>query len=128
MCSWKNEEIKNTRNWTTFVLWLNFFYHSHVIIQTLNTIFLWQNYQHINHDNNLQLSHVLCSLRTKIQSLNDIEKFINISKYSYISIYGGHGLIMIYNMQMLLHSYDKAIWNEFEYIIATFYIKTHMCL
>jgi hypothetical protein len=47
----------------------------------------------MNHDHNL--------------SSNDIQKFINTLKYSYISIYDGHGLIVMHNMQMLLHSYDK---------------------
>jgi len=63
----------------------------------------------MNHDHNL--------------SSNDIQKFINTSKYSYISIYDGHGLIVMYNMQMLLHSYDKTMCNGFEYIILTFSIK-----
>ncbi len=68
-------------------------YHSHVIIGTFNTNSLWQHYQDINHDHNLQVSHVLCILETKIQSSNGVQNFINTSKYSYISIYDGHGLI-----------------------------------
>jgi hypothetical protein len=44
-------------------------------------------------------------------SSNDMQKFINTSKYSYISIYDGHGLMVMYNMQMLLHSYDKTLCN-----------------
>jgi hypothetical protein len=34
-----------------------------------------------------QLSHVLCSLRTKIQSSNDIEKLINISNILYFNLW-----------------------------------------
>jgi hypothetical protein len=43
-------------------------------------------------------------LETKIQLSNDIQKVINTSNYAYISIYSGHGLIMMYNTQMFLHS------------------------
>jgi len=55
--------------------------------------------------------HVLCILETRIQSSNDGHNFINTSKYSYISIFDGHGLIMMYNTQMFLHSYDVTTCN-----------------
>jgi hypothetical protein len=89
-------------NWTTFVPKLNFYYYSHVIIQALNTNSLKQHYQDINHDPNLQVSRVLCILETRIQSSIDVHNFINTSKYSYISIYDGDSLIIMYNAQMLL--------------------------
>ncbi len=98
--------LKASPNLTPFVLWLKEFYHSHAIMQALNTNSLQQHCQDINHDHNLQVSHILCILETKIHLWNDIEKIINTSKYSYISIYGGHGLIMMYNMQIILHSYN----------------------
>jgi hypothetical protein len=116
--------LKKFANWTTFVLWSKNFYHSHVIRQAFNTNSLRQHYQDINRDHNLQVSHVLCILETKIQSSNDVQNFINILKYSYISIYDGHGLIMMYNTQMLLHSYYKTTCNGLEYILATFNIRT----
>jgi hypothetical protein len=87
----KMNRLKTFANWTTFVPQLKNFYHSHVIIQALNTNSLKQHYQYINHDPNLQVSHVLCILETRIQSSNDVNNFINTSKYSYISIYDGHG-------------------------------------
>jgi hypothetical protein len=62
--------------------------------------------------------------KIKIQLSNDIQKFINTSKYSYISIFGDNGLIMIYNTQILLHCYNKTTCNGFEYIIPTFNITT----
>jgi len=62
--------------------------------------------------------------KKKIRLSNDIQKFINTSKYSYISIYGGHGLIMICNTQMSLHSYNITTCNRYECIITTFNIKT----
>ncbi len=100
------------------------FYHLHVIIQAFNTNYLWQHYQDINHDHKLQVSHVLCILETRIQSSNDVQNFINILKYSYISIYDGHGLVMMYNTQMFLHFYYTATCNGSEYISTTFNIKT----
>jgi hypothetical protein len=45
--------LKNFANWITFVPWLKNFYHSHVIIQALNTNSLQQHHQDINHDHNL---------------------------------------------------------------------------
>jgi hypothetical protein len=125
--------LKTSPNLTPFVLQWKKFYHSHAIMQALNINSLQQHCQNINHDHNLQGTHNLCILETKIRLWNDIEKIINTSKYSYISIYGGHGLIMMYNMQMLLHSYNIRTCNGFEYIVVTFDIKTwcnsyHMCL
>ncbi len=35
-------------------------------IQALNIIFLCQHYEDINHDHNLQMSHILCFTQTKI--------------------------------------------------------------
>ncbi len=52
--------LKTFGNWTTSIPWLKTFYHSHVIIQGLNTNSLQRHYQDINHDHNLQISHVLC--------------------------------------------------------------------
>jgi hypothetical protein len=104
--------LKTFANWTTFVPWFKNFYHSHAIIQAFNTNSLKQHYQDINHDPNLQVSHVICILETRIQSSNDVHNFINTSKYSYISIYDGYGLIIMYNAQMLLHSYYTTTCNE----------------
>jgi hypothetical protein len=61
------------------LLFLNliFFYHSHVIIQALNTNFFKQHHHDINHDPNLQVLHILCILETRIQSSNDVHNFIH---------------------------------------------------
>jgi hypothetical protein len=68
---------------------LNYF---HVIIQTLNTTFLCQHYEDINHDHNLQMFHILCLIEIRIHhALANVHKFINSSKYLYISI---HDLVM----------------------------------
>jgi hypothetical protein len=100
MHGWRDENIKNVCKLDTFCSSIDFLKnHSHVIIQALNTYYLWQHYQD-NNDHNLQVSHIPCILETKIQSSNVIQKVINTSKFFYISIYGGHGLIMMYNMQI----------------------------
>jgi len=70
-----NSSIKNLDN-------------SHVIIQALNTTYLRQHYKDINYDHNFQMSHILCLIETKIHHESiDVHKFINSSKYSYISIH-----------------------------------------
>jgi hypothetical protein len=62
----KMNRLKTFANRTTFVLQFKNFYHSHVIIQALNTNFLKQQYQYINHDPNLYVSHVFCILEAII--------------------------------------------------------------
>ncbi len=62
--------------------------NSHVIIQALNTTYLRQHYKYINYDHNFQMFHILCLIKTKIHhGSTDVHKFINSSKYSYISIH-----------------------------------------
>jgi hypothetical protein len=70
------------------------------------------------------IMHILCILKTRIRSSNDGHSFINTSKYSYISIFDGHGLIMMYNTQMFLHSYYVTTCNGSSYISITFNIRT----
>jgi len=49
----------------------------------------------------------------------NIHKFINISKYSYILIYDGYGLIMMYNTQLFLPSYNTTMCNKSKYKTIT---------
>ncbi len=49
------KRLKTFANWTPFVPWLNFFYHSHVIIQAFNTNSFQHHYQDIDHNHNLQV-------------------------------------------------------------------------
>jgi hypothetical protein len=72
-------------------------HNSHVIIQTLNTTFLRQHYMH---------------------------KFIDSSKYSYISIHDGHGLMMMYDIHMHLNSFNTTISDGSKYLARTFNINT----
>jgi hypothetical protein len=74
----------------------------------------------LNHDHNLQMSHILCLIKTKIHhALIDVHKFINSSKYSYISIHDGHGLIMLYDIHMHLNFLNIITNDSLEYITTT---------
>ncbi len=90
----KLNRFKTITTWIPLITQLKKLHNFHVIIQALNTTFLHQHYKNINHNHNLQMSHILCHIKTSIQHVTiDVHKFINSSKYSYISIHGGHGLM-----------------------------------
>jgi hypothetical protein len=73
----------------------------------MNTIFVRQHYEDINHDYNLQMFHILCVIKTRIHHASIVvHKFINSSKYSYISTHDGHGLMMMYDIHMHLNSFN----------------------
>ncbi len=99
--------LKTTTTWIPLIPQLNNVHNSHVIMQALNTTFLWQHYKDINNDHNLQMFHILCLIETKIHHASiDVHKFINSSKYSYISIHNSHGLMMMYDIHMHLDSFN----------------------
>ncbi len=78
----------------------------------MNTTSLCQHYEDINHDHNFQMSHILCFIKTKIHhALIYVHKFINSSKYSYISIHDGQGLMMMNDIHMHLDSFN-TITND----------------
>jgi hypothetical protein len=100
-------------------------YDFHVIMQDLNTTSLRHHYEDINHDHNLQMSHILCFIERKIHYASiDVHKFINLSKCSYISIHNGHWLMMMYDIHMHLNPFNIIINDGFKYIVATFNINT----
>jgi hypothetical protein len=99
--------LKTTTTWIPLNPQLNNLHNSHVIMQALNKTFSWQHYKDINNDHNLQMFHILCLIETKIHHASiDVHKFINSSKYSYISIHDGHGLMMMYDIHMHLDSFN----------------------
>jgi hypothetical protein len=117
--------LKTILTWIPLSLQFKNLHNSHVIIQTLNTTSLCQHYEDINHDHNLQMFHILCLIETKIHHpLIDVHKFINSSKYLYISIHDGHGLMMMYDIHIHLDSSNTIINDGSKYIVATFYINT----
>jgi hypothetical protein len=65
------------------------------------------------------------SYRIKIHHASTyVQKFINSSKYSNISIYDGHGLMMMYDIHMHLYSFNTITSDGLEYISTTFNINT----
>jgi hypothetical protein len=48
--------------------------------------------------------HMFYVLETRMQSSNDVQNFINTSKYSYISIYDGHDVKCTNALTFLLHN------------------------
>jgi hypothetical protein len=100
-------------------------HNSHVIIPSLDITSLHQHYENINHDHNLQISHILCLIKIRIHhALIDMHKFINSSKYSYISIHDGHGLMMMYDIHMHLDSFNTITSDGSKYITRTFNTNT----
>jgi hypothetical protein len=91
----------------------------------LNAISLRQHYEDINHDRNLQMSHILCLIKTKIHHASTyVHKLINSLKYSYISIHDGHGLMMMCDIHMHLDSFNTITNDGSKYIVLTFNLNT----
>jgi hypothetical protein len=69
--------------------------------------------------------HILCLIKTRIQHASIYgHKFINSSKYLYISIHDGHRLMMMYDIHMHLDSFNIITSNGSKCIRATFNINT----
>jgi hypothetical protein len=91
----------------------------------LNTTSLCQHYEDINHDHNFQMFHILCLIETRIHHASTyVHKFINSSKYLYISIHDGHGLMMMYDIHMHLIFFDTIINDGSKYITTNFNTNT----
>jgi hypothetical protein len=117
--------LKTIATWIPLIPQLKNLHNFHVIIQTLNTTFSRKHFEDINHDHNLQMSHILCLIETTIHHAStNVYKFINSLKYSYISIHDGHGLMMMYNIHMHLDSFNAIISNGSKYITIIFNINT----
>jgi hypothetical protein len=111
--------------WISLIIQFKNLHNSHVILQALNTTSLHQHYIDINHDHNIQMFHILCFLKTRIHFASiDVHKFLNLSKYSYISIHDSHGLMMMYDIHVHLDSFNTITNDSLEYIVATFNINT----
>jgi len=117
--------LKTIGTWISLILQLKSLHNFHAIIHALNTTSLCQHYKDINHDHNFQVLHILCFIKTKIHHAStNVDKFINPSKYSYISIHDGHGLMMTYDIHMHLNSFNTIISDGSEYITTTSNINT----
>jgi hypothetical protein len=90
----------------------------------LNTIPLCQHDKDINYDHDLQMYHILCLIKTRIHYASiDVHKCISSSNYSYLSIHDDHGLMMMYDIHMHLHSFNTITSDGSKYI-TTFNINT----
>jgi hypothetical protein len=75
------------------------------------------------------MSHILCFIKTQIHhTLIYVHKFINSSKYSYVSVHDGHGLMMMYDIHMHLHSLNVTTNNNSEHITITFNSNTRKAI
>jgi hypothetical protein len=77
--------LKTIATWIPLIPQIKKLHNSHVIIQALNITFLYQHYKDINHDHNLQISHILYLIETRntpyIKKCGQISKFIKIYIY-----------------------------------------------
>ncbi len=95
----------------------------------MNTTSLHQHYKDINHDHNLRMSHILCFIKTRIHHvLTYVHKFINSSRYSYISIHDGHGLMMMHDIHVHLYSFNTITSDGSKYITTIFNINTQKAI
>jgi hypothetical protein len=70
------------------------------------------------------MSHILCFIKTRIHHASTyVHKFINSSKYSYISIHDGHGLVTMYDLHMHLNSFNIIINDGSKFITTIFNIN-----
>ncbi len=71
------------------------------------------------------MSYILCLIKIKIHHASiGVHKFINSSKYSYISTHDGHGLMTMHDIHMYLDSFNTIISDGSEYIVVIFNINT----
>jgi hypothetical protein len=47
-----------------------------------------------------------------------VYKFVNSSKYSYILVHDGHGLMMMYDIHMHLNFFNTITSDGLEYIVT----------
>jgi hypothetical protein len=91
----------------------------------LNTTYLRQHYENMNHHHNLQLFHILCFIETIIHHASvDVHKFINSPKFSHIAIHDGHELMMMHGIHMHLDSFNTITNDGSKYTTMTFNINT----
>jgi hypothetical protein len=78
----KMNRLKTIATWIPLIPQFKNLHNFNVIIQALNTISLRQQYEDINHDHNLQMSHILCLIETKIHHAS-----IHVYKFKFIEVF-----------------------------------------
>jgi hypothetical protein len=85
------KRLKIIATWIPFIIQFNKLSFSHVIISTLNTIFFCQHYENINHDHNIQMSHLMFYKNKNTPNINQcaqIYTFTNIHIFQSMTIMG----------------------------------------
>ncbi len=80
----KTNRLKTIVIWRLIILQFKNLHNYHVIVQALNIMYLCQHYENINHENNLQMSHILSYRNKNIACMNSyaqIYKFIEVFIY-----------------------------------------------
>jgi hypothetical protein len=73
----------------------------------------------------LQMFHILCLIKIRIHHASiNMHKFINLSKYSYISIHDGHELIMMYDIHTHLVFFNITTNDGSKYLAIIFNTDT----
>ena len=68
----------------------------------------------------MQSSHILYFQETKIKYFKEVLQFINLSKHKYIHNFDGHGLLLLYDKNMICSSKTINHHSGSEFIAATF--------
>ncbi len=87
-----------------------------------------QHYGDINHDHNFKCL-TFCLIETNNKPCKIVvQKFINSSKYSYISIHDDHGLMMRYDTHMHLDSFNTTTNDGLKYVTLTYAQMIHKAI
>jgi exonuclease III len=120
--------LRSSPKWELLVPRLKYLRQAYIMIQSLNINSLDKHYKDLQADYNLQASHILCLQETKVKSIFQLPEILTLSKYKYISIFDGHGSLLLYDNYMVLHSYETKIHNGSEYITSTFNVSTRRAI
>ena len=120
LVSLEMERLTTSTKWNLLVLILKNIHQSHTIIQSIIINSLSKHYLNIQNDHNLQSSHILCFQETRIKCSQEIYMYINTSKYNYIHNSDRHGLLMLYEKNIICSSSIIKHHNGSEFIGATF--------
>jgi len=113
------ERLTSSARWKLLVPILKNIRHSHVIIQSININSLSRHHLNIQNDYNLQSSHILCFQETRIKDFEKISQYINLYKYKYIHNFDRHGLVLLYDKNMICSSTTINHHNGSEFIATT---------
>ena len=95
------KRLTSNSRWNLSIPILQTMRRSHIIIQSININSLQKHHLDYKSDHSIQTSHILCFQETKINQTDNIGKYIDTSRYNYIHNYDKHGILMMYEQQMI---------------------------